>query len=234
MSEEKDKKNYTGTIDELTQSTDISDGISGQRLNLIIALCAIFISAASFYATYLQANAAERQVKAMTLPLIQFSTGNWDLEKNQRAIIFNLQNAGIGPAIIKTATFKYKEQRFSKPRDFLKACCEASYKRYTEVRSIKREKGILRDGKLVTRGLRNNMIIGQSTTNFLILSDGADTHVFLNKLETERNNLSLEVCYCSLLGECYISEKSSIFEQIDHCPVFSEDNNNQAKKPLKV
>jgi len=237
MSEEQERKHQEtneNAITERPKTTEITDGISGQRLNLIIAFCAIFISAASFYATYLQANAAERQVKAMTLPLIHFATGNWDLEKNQRAIIFNLQNAGIGPAIIKTATFNYKEQSFNKPRDFLKACCAASYNRYKEVKAIKREQGILMDGKLVTSGLRNNMIIGQSKTNFLILSNGEDTHILLNKLEQERGDLSLEICYCSLLGECYITEKNGTFEQIDHCPVFSEDNKNQAKKPLKV
>lgn len=31
-----------------------------ERLNLIIAVCAVLISGASFYTTYLQANAAEK------------------------------------------------------------------------------------------------------------------------------------------------------------------------------
>ena len=31
-----------------------------ERLNLIFALCAVLISGASFYATYLQASAAEK------------------------------------------------------------------------------------------------------------------------------------------------------------------------------
>jgi len=237
MSEEqenKHKETNNNATTERPKANEITDGISGQRLNLIIAFCAIFISAASFYATYLQANAAERQVKAMTLPLIQFATGNWDIEKNERAIIFNLQNAGIGPAIIKTATFNYKELSFSKPRDFLKACCADSYSRYIEVKTIKREQGILMDGKLITSGLRNNMIIGQSTTNVLTLSHGEDTHGFLNKLEAERGYLSVEICYCSLLGECYITEESGIYEQVEHCPFLSEENNNQTKMPLKV
>jgi hypothetical protein len=237
MSEEQERKHQEineNAITERPKTTEITDGISGQRLNLIIAFCAIFISAASFYATYLQANAAERQVKAMTLPLIQFATGNWDIEKNQRAIIFNLQNAGIGPAIIKTASFKYKEQRFSKPRDFLKACCSDSYNRYNEVKAIKREQGILMDGKLITIGLQNNMFIGQSTTNVLTLSIGEDTNTLLNKLEAERGYLSLEICYCSLLDKCYITEETGVYEQVEHCPIISEENKNQVKKPLKV
>jgi len=232
--ENMDKKSNKNGMMEHTKSNEISDGISGQRLNLIIALCAIFISAASFYATYLQANSAERQVKAMTLPLIQFATGNWDLEKNQRSIKFSIQNAGIGPAIIKTATFKYKDQSFINPRDFLKACCEDSFNKYTEIKSFKKEKEILMDGKLVTSGLRNNMIIGQSNTDFLILSNGEDTNILLNKLDEERRYLSLEICYCSLLDECYTTEQSGIFEQVQQCPMISEENMSQDRKPLKA
>ena len=53
-----------------------SKGFTEQKLNLTLALCAVLISLASFYATYIQASAAEQQVKAMTLPLLQYATSN--------------------------------------------------------------------------------------------------------------------------------------------------------------
>jgi len=70
--------------------------MSSDRLNFILVLCAILISAASFYAIYLQANSAEKQVKVMTLPLLQFEHGNYDKEKVLRAIYFYIKNAGVG------------------------------------------------------------------------------------------------------------------------------------------
>ena len=78
--------------------------VSSEQLNFILAVCAILISAASFYAVYLQANSAERQVNAMTLPLIQFSHGDYDTERDTRSIYFSLENAGVGPAIINSVT----------------------------------------------------------------------------------------------------------------------------------
>ena len=36
-----------------------------ENINFIVAISAVLISAASFYATYLQADAANKQVKAM-------------------------------------------------------------------------------------------------------------------------------------------------------------------------
>jgi hypothetical protein len=202
--------------------TGASDGITSQRLNFIIALCAILISAASFYATYLQANAAERQVKAMTLPLIQFTSGNWDIEQNERAIILGLQNAGVGPAIIKTATYKYNGDTFNNYLEFLKACCESSLKKFKQIKLIKKEQELLIDGKLITSSLQNHIILGQSKYTFLRLSSGGDTNAFLDKLDEERSHLSLEICYCSLLDECYITEKNGVFDKVEQCPVISK------------
>ncbi|MFT5759242.1 MAG: hypothetical protein ACI9LM_003999 [Alteromonadaceae bacterium] len=100
------------TVDNESKKTKQSaesstEGISSQRLNLILALCGIVIALASFYATYLQAEAADKQVKAMTMPLIQFSHGNHDSTLNIKAIGFSLSNAGIGPALIKSVVYKY-------------------------------------------------------------------------------------------------------------------------------
>ncbi|MFC1690280.1 hypothetical protein ACFL07_11610 [Pseudomonadota bacterium] len=58
--------------------------VSSERLNFIIAVCAILISGASFYATFLQANSAEQQVKAMTWPLIEFTHSNFDVETGEK------------------------------------------------------------------------------------------------------------------------------------------------------
>ncbi len=99
--------------------------IKSETLNLIIAICAILISGASFYATYLQAQSAERQVQAMTLPVIQFDHGNYDSDLDLGAISFTLKNAGVGPAIVDGIDLVYKEQRFDGVNAFFRACCES-------------------------------------------------------------------------------------------------------------
>ncbi|MDT8429359.1 MAG: hypothetical protein RQ757_11390 [Pseudomonadales bacterium] len=83
--------------------------LTSERLNLVIAICAILISAASFYATFLQADSAEKQVRAMTLPLLQFDHGNYNSNLNQRIIHFTLSNAGVGPAIIHSIQLAYRD-----------------------------------------------------------------------------------------------------------------------------
>ena len=62
------------------------------NFEMLIAACAVLISIASFYATFLQANAAEKQVTAMTLPLMNFLTGNVHPDGTHPQITYVLAN----------------------------------------------------------------------------------------------------------------------------------------------
>ena len=189
-----------------------------EKLNFILALCAIFISAASFYATYLQANSAERQVKAMTLPLIQFSHGNYDPEENSRAIDLELKNAGVGPAIIKRVQIKYLNKTYDSLNQFFEACCKA------EIVLDKAQKALDQQlemdegmGDWVSQPLDNIILPGQSRYKFQSILYGTKTAAFWDKLNSERWNMSLDICYCSMLDECYVTEKNGVVKEIKTC-----------------
>ncbi|MCO4797661.1 MAG: hypothetical protein KC484_00475 [Colwelliaceae bacterium] len=183
-------------------------------------MCAILISAASFYATYLQADAAERQVKAMTLPLIQFSSSNWDSEQSQPKIILSLKNAGIGPAIIKRVTYLYDNKEFDSRRELYRACCEPEAKTYFELFTSNKVKPTDEEsGIYLTSSLQNVIIPGQESKEFISLKQSFLSKPLWMKLNNERFKLTLRVCYCSLLGECYITEKNGVVEPIEYCPI---------------
>lgn len=181
-------------------------GISSEKLNLVIAICAILISAASFYATYLQADAAERQVKAMTMPLIQFTHGNWDEKKQSHALNFRLKNAGIGPAIIKSIEFKYEEKSYINWRSFYIDCCL--------------NKGAVKKNTVnaITNPVVNSILAGQSELLINSIEKNKNDDAFWQKLNVERKKLTLKVCYCSMLDKCYITEKNGVVAPINHCP----------------
>ncbi len=203
----------------IQENEDKKAGISSEKLNLIIALCAILISAASFYATYLQADAAERQVKAMTLPLVQFSSGNWDNEARKQELTLTLKNAGVGPAIIKRVDYKYQQQSYSSLNAFYKACCSEEATEYFSRVKQNAEMGKANtDGLYITTPLINSIIPGQEETPFLTFALTEDNQIFWQKLNDERFNLTLKVCYCSLLDECYNTEQNGIVEPIEFCP----------------
>ncbi len=191
-------------------------GFSSQKLNLTLALCAILISIASFYATYLQASAAEKQVKAMTLPLLQFGTGNASDNSKESIITFNIHNGGVGPALIKSLNFSYQNENYQSFRGFLQACCSKEYSDYKERLALGITKG---EGLFATKQVVNTILSSQERNAFYQFWLGEKSKEFWDKLNNERFNLSLEICYCSLLDECYITEKNGVVESVDACPV---------------
>ncbi|MCW8999769.1 MAG: hypothetical protein OQK04_13760, partial [Kangiellaceae bacterium] len=114
----------------MEQDTYNNEFSPSSKLNFVIGICAMLISIASFYATYLQANSAEQQVKAMTYPLIQYRTGNYSVDLDESAISLSISNAGVGPATIKTVKYKYQDKYYSNLYQFLAACCDPEYSEF--------------------------------------------------------------------------------------------------------
>lgn len=191
-------------------------GFSSQKLNLTLALCAVLISAASFYATYLQADAANKQVKAMTLPLIQYDTGNYKIETKEKIIQFTIKNAGVGPAIIKTLSYRYNNTDYQYFGQYLNACCSEELKEFRENVDVTKD---FSQGGYLTSSILDRIIPGQEKVDFYQLYQGTASQKFWEKLNDERLKLEISICYCSLLDECYNTQFDRIVKAIDACPV---------------
>ena len=199
-----------------TSSSNSNDnkeqGISSQKLNLILAICAILISAASFYATYLQANAAEKQVKAMTLPLLQFESSNLDEKTNKPVIKFAINNGGVGPALIKRLQLSYKNKNYQNIFQVIDACCASEHQEFSPKASMN-----LSQGGFITSTVVGRILPAQQKINFYQLYDGKVSHKFWNKLNDERRYLKVSVCYCSLLDECYLTTEAQVVKSVASC-----------------
>jgi hypothetical protein len=193
-----------------------STGFTEQKLNLTLALCAVLISIASFYATYLQASAAEKQVKAMTLPLVQYSTGNIDAKTNEPVVTFSLTNGGVGPAIIKTVTYQFNDKSSSNFFDFLRDCC---LKELEELNAHPKKIMDLSKGGYVTSSTNSVVVPAQDKIEFYKLYKGELSEGLWSKLNKARRNLKVEICYCSLLDECYLSRDKGIVEPVAACEI---------------
>lgn len=197
-------------------------GLNSERLNLVLAVCAILISGASFYATYLQAESAENQVRAMTLPLVRFEHSNFDSELNERAVTFSLNNSGVGPAIVQGVEFVYGESRHSSLPALYRACCEMEYESYQQFQSemLSRESVDILDGGMFTRPIDEFVIPGQSEYQFLGLYRATGNSAFWDKLDQIRWRLGISICYCSMLGDCFEHDGENRSIEIPSCDAF--------------
>ncbi len=191
---------------------------SEQKLNLTLALCAVLISIASFYATYIQANAAEQQVKAMTLPLLQYDTGNVEAQTNEPVLSFSLTNGGVGPAIVKTVTYKYNGKSSTDFFDFLRDCCLKELKQFNSTPRKELELDLSKGGSVMS-SVNNVVIPAQDKVEFYKLYNGELSEKLWSKLNVERRSLKVEACYCSLLDECYLTEEKGVIHSVEECKV---------------
>jgi hypothetical protein len=190
--------------------------ISDDRLNFIIAFCAILVSGASFYATFLQANSAEQQVKAMTWPLIEFTHGNYDVVSRVSNLSLTLRNAGVGPAIVKTVKFNYEGQTFRSLIEFIEACCADAYKTY--MANVRAGDSEVNNWSMTTAQTDGIILPVAGQVEFLLMPQHVKNADLWKKINKERWKLNLEVCYCSLLENCYVTDRPGQVEDVDQCP----------------
>ncbi len=188
-------------------------------LELVLGICAILISAASFYATYLQAASAEKQVKAMTLPLMSFRHGNFDEEANLYKLSFSLVNAGMGPALIRDLAFRYQGQDYRSLMQLAQAISPKGVEAYLASEEAKAGRlEAVAQGALMSRPVVGNVVPGQDTLVFFELYRHDINEGIYQALEQARWQVELKLCYCSLLDECYQYAAAASPRPVAQCP----------------
>ena len=189
------------------------------NIELIIAVSAVLISIASFYATYLQADAANKQVKAMTLPLITFTHGNYDVEREMEQISLTFNNVGVGPAKIQKVAFRYKGQSYTNIIDIFRECCSIEYRAYHA--ALQQGDNIGTKALELTNPYQNVIVPAQDSLDLYQMSVHDINRDFWMKLNDVRWQIEPEVCYCSLLDECFITKtaKHSETQNVESCDI---------------
>ena len=194
---------------------------TNERLNLLLALCAIVISAASFYATYLQASAAERQVKAATWPWLEVISGNFNEQEKAPEIALKITNSGSGPAIIKYVKYFYNDQSYVGIYALIKDCCFDVYayeKQLFKLQSESPEINFFEQfGWLFTSESQNRLLAAGASISLLSFKKTSFNDTQWQTVDKQRFKISTSICYCSLLEQCYISDGRGTVNEVEHC-----------------
>ena len=178
-------------------------------IDLILAGSAIFISVVSLIVfvhhgrTMEQLVAAnEKQVKASTLPILRFGTGN--VLDNAKIVHFNLMNGGTGPAIIEWLQLKWNGQPTTGPQDLLDRCCGAG-------KPVKARSTWTDAASGTTVPARDTRIV------FSLRASDADPALF-DLLDREaRFKVEAEACYCSVLEDCWLTDFKNQPREVKSC-----------------
>jgi hypothetical protein len=170
------------------------------RVDLILALTAIFFSGVSLYVAIENAHTQREMVAASTWP---FVTGWVKIGGNEHGDLqFGVGNSGVGPAKIHSFEVFYKDRPVTSARDLLRQCC-----------------GLPADRKAADAMLLPWM--SSTVVNEIVLRAGEDQPAFVlrpdpaapelgRRLAGAMLELSFRGCYCSTLDECWDSALGSM------------------------
>lgn len=171
-------------------------------LELVSTVVVLFVSIVSLWVAVRSEDANNRMVAASSWPFLQIKSGNQS-DDGMKVITLSVENAGVGPAKIKTFEVFWKGQAFSSTQALLRACCMHDPKAPFSAGTIS-TLGVLRAGDH-TQFLRYK----------LTPENKADWQAFD---QVRYSELIYRACYCSVFDECRLSDLRGREQPVKACP----------------
>ena len=166
---------------------------SANRLDLIVAGSAVLIAVLSLVVSVRQSQIMDRQLAASAWPHLQFDTSN-ELD-GKRIIGFQVENAGVGPALIHTMTIDYEGKPVRTAQDLISYCCQ----------DLEQSAG---KSSWTTSTVHDHVLTASRTVYFLTLTDAPQNDAYWQRLNADRNKVNVRICYCSVLDQCWMLDST--------------------------
>jgi hypothetical protein len=153
------------------------------RLDLIIATLALLASASASIATVVQTRVVANQLSAAVWPYLNFTT-----TRSPNSLVVTLDNDGLGPALIGSASLivdGHPQRRWRDAITILRS--KPQRKKFRPVKFSFSEFGI-------------GTVIRPATDFQIFRVDGSDAPLVARETQ---GHVSLEICYCSILQKCW-------------------------------
>ena len=163
----------------------------------LVGLCALCVSA---YTAHVQ----RQQVRAAVWPILEFDSSNGPIQ-------FTLANKGVGLAIIKHVSVKVDDQPVKNWAEVLEKILGPGYHPGEESDM---------SGRVFSAGESMNVFTPHGEANNPIPFEKSNP--LWAKLNTGRSRVTVEICYCSTLDECWTlragGSTPSITTETRRCP----------------
>ncbi len=177
------------------------------RLDLIIALTAILMSAISLYVAIEHGETQRKLVAASSWPFLEAG-----LYSGDDKVVLSVDNGGVGPAKLETFEVSYGSTPLSSGLDWLRRCCGLPGK-------LSEAATMLQNGSM-SYNVSDGVVLrpGDSVSVLTLAKQGTDPALF-KRAGTALLKLKFKACYCSILDECWVSDLLSTHTQrVKSCP----------------
>jgi len=167
---------------------------------------AILVSLTSISIAVLGNRTQERLLAASVWPYLSFASGNTSDDGKSKVIAVSIENAGNGPARIRSFSLEYEGNKFASASTLIERCCGINPDIVLTSPIVGK---VLRPGEQVTLlQLPHSEAIAQGWT----------------KLDKARFSFIYSACYCSTLNECF-EIRSDVEDPVSvaQCPVMPRE-----------
>jgi hypothetical protein len=156
----------------------------GNKVEFLVAICALITSAMAVYMAWDQGSVMRAQQHGAVFPVLQVD-GFADTDGRRTSLGINVRNSGVGPALIESVEFfvdDQKTERFDAYLDALPAGYDVSYQAISG--------RAMAPGEMVTA-------ISMSWPN------NAFDRGTIAQVQSDSEAWSLQICYCSVFKRCW-------------------------------
>jgi hypothetical protein len=176
-------------------------------VELVIAVCVVIISVASLFVAVYQGRVMDRTLAASVMPIVDYASGNYSETYQDHRIELDIRNNGLGPAQIRYLTMSYQGEPVVAPNRFFARCCAPAGMSPQE--GLDHISQLFLDDRitLITDFVGGRVIAPQQRVVFASMLRPADPEglAVWQALNNARNHLEFELCYCSVLEDCWVA-----------------------------
>jgi hypothetical protein len=202
--------------------------------DLVLPICALFVSVVSLAVAVLHGRAMERMaeanarlVQANSWPFLQYVSANHDAA-GDLVITLGVHNAGVGPAKIESFEVMWNGQPMHNNVELLENCCGLDPAKLAADRPAPAHSHAAAVARNASHPSIANDFMGISPigimeshqqSNFLALPLTARTAGVWDRLNGARFQVQTRACYCSVFDECWTSDLRTLnAQQVKNCP----------------
>jgi len=187
-----------------------------EKVDFLVAICALITSIASIWLSVTQGDDMQRLVQAQSWPFVGFITSNNETNpatgKQEPVITMTIENLGVGPAKIQSLEIFYKGKNIKTSRELLRACCTDA--------SGKLDEDAWKQTPILTSSVVGRVLRAGQTMPFIYWSRPETDNAVWEKFNLARFEVEKKICYCSVFDECWTSDLDSTqATPVKSCPM---------------
>jgi len=193
-------------------------------IEIVVGASVVVISVVSLFVAVFQGIVMQRTLEASVLPVIQYGSGNYNLEREEWQITVSFRNTGLGPAEMRSFRLFWDGEEITDTSAFLARCCVPDDIPADQRAAYVRNAFVNGEISFLFDSIEGRFFAPQEEVGYVVSArPDAETQphgrALWDALDSVRHDLEVEICYCSVFDDCWQARfPDQSRERVRQCP----------------